>query len=86
MKKLVQLYWKNSILQFLVSYILILVFPLFIISFGFQKAFRIVENDLKDSQIDMLGHSADIIGNQLRTIENMALQTSRTATFRRLRM
>ena len=76
MKKLVQLYWKNSILQFLVSYILILVFPLFIISFGFQKAFRIVENDLKDSQIDMLGHSADIIGNQLRTIENMALQTS----------
>ena len=35
-----------------------------------------MENDLKDSQIDMLGHSADIIGNQLRTIENMALQTS----------
>lgn len=76
MKKIIQLYWRNSILQFLVSYILILVFPLFIISFGFQKAFQIVESDLKDSQIDMLGHSADIIGNQLRTMENMALQTS----------
>lgn len=76
MKKLIKLYWKNSILQFLVSYILILVFPLFIISFGFHNAFQIVENDLKDSHIDMLGHSADIIGNQLKTMENMALQTS----------
>jgi len=82
MRKLIQLYWKNSILQFLASYILILVFPLLVISLGFQNAFQIVEHDLKDSHIDMLRHSADIIGNQLRTMENMALQTSQDSDIR----
>lgn len=65
---------KNSVARFLASYILILVVALFIVSFGFQIAFRIVENNLKVTHINMLQRSADVIENELMDIEALALQ------------
>lgn len=66
--------FKNSVFRFLVSYILVLVLPLGIVSFGFQVAFRIVENNLKVTHINMLQRSADVIENELVDMESMALQ------------
>ncbi len=70
MKKLV----KNSISMFLVSYIMVLVVPLLIATIGFQIAFRIVEDNLKVTHINMLQRSADIIENELVDVESIALQ------------
>ena len=51
-----------------------LIFALWVVSFGFQAAFRIVEENLKVTHINMLQRSADMIENQLTGIESMALQ------------
>lgn len=75
MKKL----FKNSVFRFLVSYILVLVVPLIIVSFGFQVAFEIVENNLKVTHINMLQRSADVIENELVDMETMALQIANAA-------
>lgn len=70
MKKLV----KNSISAFLLSYMAVLVIPLLIATAGFQIAFRIVEENLKVTHVNMLQRSADTIENELVDIESVALQ------------
>lgn len=70
MKKLIQ----NSISKFLISYMVVLVVPLLIAVAGFQIAFRIVEENLKVTHINMLQRSADIIENELVDVESVALQ------------
>lgn len=70
MKKLI----RNSISTFLLSYIMVLVIPLLIATAGFQIAFRIVEENLKVTHINMLQRSADIIENELVDVESVALQ------------
>lgn len=70
MKKLV----RNSISTFLLSYIMVLIVPLMIATIGFQIAFRIVEDNLKVTHINMLQRSADIIENELVDVESVALQ------------
>jgi AraC-like DNA-binding protein len=76
MNRLKKLYSQDSIIQFLVSYILVLVLPLIILSYGFSSAFQIVKNDIENSYITMLSHSVSIIDNELDKMENLALQTS----------
>ena len=66
--------FRNSVVQFLLSYMITLIFALWVVSFGFQAAFRIVEENLKVTHINMLQRSADMIENQLTGIESMALQ------------
>lgn len=70
MKKLL----RNSISTFLLSYIMVLIVPLMITTIGFQIAFRIVEDNLKVTHINMLQRSADIIENELVDVESVALQ------------
>lgn len=70
MKKLI----RNSISTFLLSYIMVLIVPLMIATIGFQIAFRIVEDNLKVTHINMLQRSADIIENELVDVESVALQ------------
>lgn len=72
-------YKKNSIIQFLISYILILAIPLLVLSYGFQKAFEIVEKDIEDSHISVLQNSVNIVENQLEEIQALALQMSQNA-------
>ncbi len=72
--------FRNSIVSFLLSYILILVVPLLIVSYGFQKAFRIVENNLKVTHINMLQRSADVIENEFVNMESMALQMANSTS------
>lgn len=79
MKNLRRLYAQNLVIQFLVSYILVLILPLLVLSCGFQSAFGIVERDIKDSHITMLKHSTGIIDNQLDAMETLALQTSKNS-------
>ena len=76
MKKLV----KNSISAFLLSYIAVLVIPLLIATAGFQIAFRIVEENLKVTHVNMLQRSADTIENELVDIESVALQIASDST------
>jgi|UniRef100_UPI003F8218F0 two-component system response regulator YesN len=67
---------QNAVFRFLISYLLVLVVPMLIVSMGFQVAFRIVENNLKVTHINMLQRSADAIENELLDIETMALQVA----------
>jgi len=53
---------------------MMLVVPFLIMTIGFQAAFRIVEENLKVTHINMLQRSADIIENELVDVESMALQ------------
>lgn len=77
MKKLMK---KNSISKFMVSYIIVVVVPLMIVTAGFQTAFRIVEENLKVTHINMLQRSADIIENELVDVESVALQVASDST------
>ncbi|MBT9777515.1 helix-turn-helix domain-containing protein [Clostridium sp. MCC353] len=72
-------YKKNFIIQFLISYILILTIPLLILSYGFQRAFEIVEKDIENSHISVLQNSVNIIESQLEEIQSLALQMSQNA-------
>jgi len=66
--------FRNSVVQFLLSYLVTLAFALSVVGFGFQVAFRIVEENLKVTHVNMLQRSADTIESQLVAIESMALQ------------
>lgn len=82
MNKLKKVYCQDSILQFLVSYILVLVLPLIILSYGFSSAFHIVKEDIEGSYITMLQHSVNIIDNETEKLENLALQTSQNQSIK----
>lgn len=82
MKKLRQLYAQNSIIQFLVSYILVLILPLFILSYGFNTAFKIVKQDIEDSYITMMSHSVSILDNEMEKLEKLALQMTQDGSVR----
>ncbi len=71
---------RNSVFRFLLSYMLVLVIPLLIVSYGFQKAFQIVENNLKVTCVNMLQHSADVIENEFVGMESMALQMANSTS------
>jgi len=59
---------------------MVLVVPLMIATIGFQIAFRIVEDNLKITHINMLQRSADIIENELVDVESVALQIASDST------
>ncbi len=82
MRKLKTLYEQNTIIQFLVSYILVLLLPLILLSCGFATAFQIVKNDIEDSYITMLKHSVTILDNEMDKMQNLALQTSQNENVR----
>lgn len=82
MRKFKSLYEQNKILQFLVSYILVLLLPLILLSCGFASAFQIVKNDIEDSYITMLKHSVTILDNEMDKMQNLALQTSQNESVR----
>ena len=72
--------FQNAVFRFLISYLLVLVVPMLIVSMGFQVAFRIVENNLKVTHINMLQRSADVIENELLDMETMALQVANASS------
>ncbi len=84
MKKLKKLYSSSPIIQFLCSYILVLIIPMLILFYGFYNAFAIVENDIKESNIAMLSKSMYLINEEVRTLESLSLQTSNYAPLREL--
>lgn len=84
MKKFKKSYLRNPILQFLYSYILVLIIPIVILFYGFNNAFSIVENDIKESNISMLTQSMYLINEEVRTLESLSLQTSQSSALREL--
>lgn len=72
--------FKNSVSRFLISYILVLVVPLLIATIGFQVAFRIVEENLRVTHINMLQRSADVIESELVDMESIALQMANASS------
>lgn len=72
--------FQNAVFRFLISYLLVLVVPMLIVSMGFQVAFRIVENNLKVTHINMLQRSADVIENELLDMETLALQVANASS------
>lgn len=76
MNKLKKIYLNNLIIQFLVSYAIVLILPLVILIWGFRSAFNVTEQDISDSNITMLNHSKSLIDYQFKSMESKALQIS----------
>lgn len=76
MNKLKKLYLNNLIVQFWMSYAIVLIIPLVIVMWGFKSAFNVMEKDISESNITMLNHSKSLIDMQLRAMESKALQIS----------
>lgn len=79
MKKIRDLYAQNTILQFLTTYLFILLLSLLILGGGFTLAFRIVRQDSYTSYQTMLNHSVDIIDNEIKKLQTLALQMAQNA-------
>lgn len=75
---------KNSISKFMISYVIIFIVPLTIVSTGFQIAFNIVEENLKVTHTNMLQRSADMIENELVDVESVALQMASDSAIQEL--
>lgn len=79
-----KLYNENSIVQFWVSYLLVLIVPLLIVFGGFQYVFHVVEEDTKTTNIMLLDHSVSLLDNDLNALESMALQASQNTKLREI--
>lgn len=78
-----RIYSRNSILQFLISHILILILSLLIMGYGFGNAFKIVKSYTEDSYITMLQHSVHLIDNEMDKMKSLALRISKTESVSR---
>jgi len=74
--KLKKIYLNNLIVQFLLSYTIVLILPLIILVCGFKLAFNVTEQDISESNITMLSHSKSLIDIQFKAMESKALQIS----------
>lgn len=79
MNKLKKMYLNNLIVQFWVSYAIVLIVPIFIVIWGFKTAFYVMEQDISESNITMLNHSKNLIDVQLKAMESKALQISQSS-------
>ena len=80
MNSLKTYYAQNSILQFIVSYFLVLIMPIILCVVGFQIAFQVVAEDIRTSNLTMLNHSKNLIDVQVSSIEDMSLQVSKDSS------
>lgn len=76
MNKLKNIYLNNLIVQFLLSYTIVLILPLIILLCGFKAAFDLTEQDISESNITMLSHSKSLLDIQCKAMESKALQIS----------
>lgn len=74
MKRIIESYKQNTILQLLATHIIIIVITIFILGTGFGYAFKIVKDDSYISYQNMLSHSADIIDEEIKKMQVLALQ------------
>ncbi|WP_160692320.1 helix-turn-helix domain-containing protein [Clostridium sp. C2-6-12] len=76
MNKLKNIYLNNLIVQFLLSYTVVLILPLIILLCGFKAAFDVTEQDISESNTTMLSHSKSLLDIQCKAMESKALQIS----------
>jgi len=84
MKRLIDIYTKNNILQFLVSYVIVLIILLTALMYGFHVAFQVVENQIKQSSSFVLEQGMHQIDEEIQNIHSMALQISQSTYLRNL--
>ncbi len=65
---------RSLVVRFLVSYLIILLIPVFIGTMVYQEAIRIVESDVKTANLSTLGQCRDIMDQQLTAIDLMKSQ------------
>lgn len=74
--------WRDSdhslVIRFLFSYLIILMVPVFIGTLVYQEAIRIVESDVKTTNLATLGQCRDIVDQQLAAIDTMKNQIGLT--------
>jgi two-component system response regulator YesN len=71
----IQKYRSNKLLnRFLLSYVFILLVPLFIGIQSYKIAVGIVKDDIKRSNVSMLNQAKEIIDTQLQQVETLSLQ------------
>lgn len=84
MRHFKDVYSKNTIIQFLISYILVFIIPLMTLAYGFQSAFKIVESEINRSSMFVLEQGINQIDEELSVIRSMALQMSQSQNLKEL--
>lgn len=64
----------------MVSYSVVLLLPLIISMIGYQVAFGIVEDNLKETNLSMIVHSKNMIDNQIDSINTLMMQIASSQT------
>jgi len=72
-------YKGNPIVHFWISYAIVLLIPLFIITIGIIGEFYVVNEDINASNLSKMEHSVQLIDNELDIIETTAIQVSAIA-------
>ncbi len=65
---------NSLVIRFLISYLIILLIPVFIGTLVYREAIKIVESDVETSNLSMLGQCRDIMDQQLAAIDIMKNQ------------
>lgn len=68
----------SLVVRFLISYLIILLIPVFIGALVYIEAIKVVESDIQTSNLSMLGQCRDIMDQQLATIDIMKSQIGLT--------
>ena len=69
-------YLHSAVVQFLVSYILILCIPLCVLLVGYHKAFDVISKDLRQNNLKTLIHSKSFVDSDLNSMNTLAVQIS----------
>lgn len=80
MNRVKKLYLENPIFKFMASYSAVLLVPLIICMAGYQVSFKIVEKDIKDTNLAMISHSKSMIDSQIQALNALVMQVATNPT------
>lgn len=73
-RKFIRFGRNNAIVNFWLSYIVMLIIPVMVIMIGIAGAFIAVKNEISESNLIKMEHSIQLIDNELDILESSALQ------------
>lgn len=79
-KRIKKLYLENPIFKFMASYFAVLLLPLIICMAGYQVSFKIVEEDIKTTNLTMINHSKNMIDSQIQALNALVMQVATNPT------
>lgn len=81
-RKFIQSGKNNSIIHFWISYIVVLIIPVMVITMGIIGAFYVVNKEITESNLSKMEHSIELIDNELDLMEANAIQMTEISSIK----